>query len=145
MNEHARILQVTKDAPIGTLLSIDDSRVDQILTRRILERTGAVRDLIQFQDPEQALEFLARPDRPEIDLILLDVNMPRMNGFEFLEAATARFGPTFARCVVVMLTTSLDPADRSRADRFDVVRAYLTKPLEDGDVPGLIDLAQTRD
>jgi len=130
--------------PIGTIMAVDDSRFDQMLTKRVLDRTGAVKSLLQFQDPEQALAFLQQEERPDIDIILLDVNMPRMSGFEFLEAATKLCGPNFAGCVVVMLTTSLDPADRVRADSFDVVKDYFTKPLEDGDVYRLAGLAQGR-
>ncbi len=60
--------------------------------------------------------------------------MPRMNGFEFLEAAAERFGPQFAKVVVIMLTTSLNPGDRQRAEAFEVVREFLNKPLTVEDV-----------
>ena len=55
--------------------------------------------------------------------------MPRMNGFEFLDAATAEFGNDFTRVAVIMLTTSISDADRQQAGRYDVVKDYINKPL----------------
>ncbi|KIC19981.1 histidine kinase [Leisingera sp. ANG-Vp] len=108
---------------------IDDEQADQMMYRRVLKRSGMVRDQISFQYADEALAYLKKEDREEIDLILLDINMPRMNGFEFLEAATAELGPAFAKAVVVMLTTSIDPRDRERAEKFSVVRKFINKPL----------------
>ncbi|MGP6086391.1 response regulator [Antarctobacter jejuensis] len=114
---------------IGTLMIIDDNVVDQKLYARLIKRSGRVTTLLEFLMATDALEFLAKPDCPAIDVILLDINMPRMNGFEFLEAATARFGPGFAKAAVIMLTTSISDQDRKRAAQFDVVRDYFQKPL----------------
>lgn len=108
---------------------IDDSEIDQRLYQRIISRSGVDWEVEMFTFADEALERLrAAPDQT-IDLIFLDINMPRMNGFEFLEAATAELGSAFAKVVVAMLTTSLDPADHQRAKTFSVVKDYITKPL----------------
>ena len=125
---------------IETVMIVDDDRFDQMLSKRVLERSGMVRTIIQFQSPEQAVAYLAGKNRPNIDIILLDIIMPRMNGFEFLEAATRDCGPDFACCVVVMLTTSLDPMDLARAKQFSMIKDYFSKPLELADVPKLASL-----
>ncbi|UWR24110.1 response regulator [Sulfitobacter sp. S190] len=109
---------------------VDDERIDQMMYRRILERSGMTESIVGFTYAEQALEYLLDPDSPAVDLILLDINMPRMTGFEFLEAACERLGERFSASVVIMLTTSLNPKDQARAASFDVVRAYVNKPLE---------------
>ena len=78
---------------------------------------------------DEALVFLRSPTRPKIDAILLDIRMPRMDGFEFLEAATAEFGDQFTDIVVIMLTTSVSEADKKRAQSYSVVKEYINKPL----------------
>ncbi len=114
---------------IDCLMMIDDSEIDQRLFKRLIGRSGLVRETIGFTMAEEALDHLARTDRKAVDAILLDINMPRMNGFEFLEAAKARFGDNFARVVVVMLTTSLAEQDVQRAAATGVVTDYFNKPL----------------
>ena len=120
MNAHVKI---------GTAMLLDDEVFDQKHYHRILERSGMVENIVGFLYPDEALEYLRQKDRPEIDVLFLDINMPRLNGFEFLEAATKEFGNDFARTVVIMLTTSLDPEDEARARHFSVVKEYFNKPL----------------
>ncbi len=117
-------------APQGlTVMTIDDNEFDQLLNRRVLERAGVFGEILQFYLGTDALDYFRSPHAQDIDLILLDVNMPGMTGFEFLERAVAELGPEFAKCVVIMLTTSLDPRDLANARRFEIVRDYLGKPL----------------
>lgn len=108
---------------------IDDNEIDQRLYRRLIARSGRVGAVHSFAMAADALEFLGQRDRPKIDVILLDINMPRMNGFEFLQEATTRFGPGLASSVIIMLTTSLLGNDRDRAFSSGLVRDYLDKPL----------------
>ena len=110
-------------------MTVDDEKVDQMLYRRILERSGLVDKVLAFRRAADALVYLKQPDREGVDVILLDVNMPQMNGFEFLETAVAELGDNFVNGVVIMLTTSLNPEDKARALRFNVVRDCLDKPL----------------
>lgn len=122
---------MSDDYKIKTLMSIDDSEIDQMVYKRIIKRSGVVENVITFQLAEDALDYLMSDDREEIDVILLDINMPRMNGFEFLEAATAKLGDDFINCIVIMLTTSLNAQDERRAKEFGMVKSYLNKPLEE--------------
>lgn len=114
---------------IKKALLIDDTDIDQKLYRRILERSKIVDDVTSFTYAEDALEYLRTNPSEEIDVIFLDINMPKMNGFEFLEASVAELGEKFAHVVIVMLTTSLNPGDRERAEQFSIVRDFINKPL----------------
>ena len=115
--------------PIGTAMLIDDEVIDQKMYRRIIKRSGLVGKTLSFRGADHAFDYLRNHPDEQIDLILLDINMPRMSGFEFLERATHDLGPNFAKVCIVMLTTSLDPSDREYAESFDVVRDFLNKPL----------------
>ena len=114
---------------IRNAMVIDDDEVNRIAHKRVIERSGRIGNVVAFDDAEDAIAFLRRRDRPDIDVIFLDIHMPRMSGFEFLKAAAAEFRDLFARTVVVMLTSSIDPADRRQAMACGAVRAFFNKPL----------------
>jgi CheY-like chemotaxis protein len=113
---------------IETLIYIDDDEIDQMILSRIASRDQRVKNLIGFQMAEDALIFLRNQPLRKVDAILLDINMPKMNGFDFLEAATQEFGDNFAKVVVVMLTTSLLPEDKKRAFSYSSVKGFFEKP-----------------
>ena len=125
---------------INTVMSIDDCALDQILYKRIINRSEMVENVISFQLATEALAYLKSADCEKIDVILLDINMPRMNGFEFLEQAFEDLGSDFAKYIVIMLTTSLNPADTLRAKEFGVVKLFLNKPLRKEDLESIAGL-----
>lgn len=127
---------------IHRTLLIDDAEIDQKMYQRILKRSGLTEEVIAFTYADEALEFLRSETAGTVDLILLDINMPRMDGFEFLDAATRELGEAFAHVVIVMLTTSLEPRDRARAADFEVVRDFINKPLTVDHVQRAAELVQ---
>lgn len=115
--------------PLERVILIDDGTLENRLHQRLIERSGLVKEVLTFDMAEKALAFFRAPDALPAELILLDINMPRMDGFEMIDAALAEFGKAFEDTPVAFLTTSLNPQDRSKAACYGMVRAYLGKPL----------------
>lgn len=128
---------------LNRIVLIDDSEPDLIYSRIVLERSGIARDVRAFESAREALDWLLAPACTGADLILLDINMPGMDGFEFLDALRqARAGQPDKRWgQVVMLTSSPDPGDRARAAAYPCVTGYLVKPLNQAAAQTLPDAA----
>ncbi len=112
------------------VMIIDDSEADLLFTQIVLERSGRPWRVLPFESARDALGFLTSQAETAVELILLDINMPAMNGFEFLDAYEQLRSGHQARAVVVMLTSSPDPGDRARAMSFASVRGYVQKPID---------------
>ena len=106
------------------VLIVDDSALMRKLFSQLFSRNGL--EVVTARDGEEAIDVAVR-EKP--DVITLDINMPKMNGFEFLEEAVTRFGTDFCRKIVVMLTSSLDARDVARAKACSAIDSYVNKPL----------------
>ena len=126
--------------PIKRVLIVDDNVIEQRLCEMVIKRTGLVEEVKTFIYAQDVLDYLSADPMPAVDCVLLDINMPRMTGFEFLQVATDQLGPEFVKVVVVMLTTSLDQEDRRTAQRFPVVRDFFSKPLSRDHIHRLAEL-----
>ncbi len=109
------------------ILLIEDDQVDVMNVQRAFERNKILNPLYLAGDGIEALEMLRNGRVPaERRIILLDLNMPRMNGIEFLRALRA--DPALAPSPVIVLTTSND--ERDRVDAYNLnVAGYLLKPV----------------
>jgi CheY-like chemotaxis protein len=113
------------------ILLVEDSPSDVRMTRDALADAKVLNDLHVVEDGEQALRFLHREgefaDAPRPDLLLLDLNLPRISGLQVLEHVKS--DPALRRIPVAVLTTSAEDRDVLAAyDRH--VNCYLTKPID---------------
>lgn len=119
------------------LLIIDDDDIDATALRRALQKLKLANPLYRAKDGLEALEILRNGVIPSPYIILLDINMPRMNGIEFLEALRA--DPDLTHAVVFVLTTSKSDEDILAAYR-EHVAGYLLKQRMDSDFLQVISL-----
>ncbi|GAB5521315.1 MAG: response regulator [Rhodothermales bacterium] len=117
---------------LNTLLLIDDNEADNFLHTLVIEEAQVAQEVVAVQSGYEALDYLTTKTNgayPQPDVIFLDVNMPRMNGWEFLAAYDKLSETQKGDVVVVMLTTSLNPDDREAAEKNPNIRRFENKPL----------------
>lgn len=110
------------------ILIIDDNEADQFYNEMVFEDYASDITLHKAYDGEEALAQL-RSESINPDLILLDINMPGMNGHEFLEHWTEK--NTREIPVIVMLTSSAQSIDKDKAMHYKCVQDYMVKPIND--------------
>jgi len=112
-----------------SILLIDDNAADNRYNQIILEEMNIVDKIEIAENGLEALKMLENPDQPQPELILLDINMPKMNGWEFLEAYKKLDKDEKNKKIVMILTTSMNPEDKAKADQSQRVSEFNIKPL----------------
>ncbi|MCW7468642.1 response regulator [Leptospira kanakyensis] len=111
---------------------IDDDQIYQFTTKKIISNAGIKGDVLVFSDAENALDFfqtevLNKDQLP--DIIFLDINMPLMDGWQFLDAF-GKILPKFPKSIEVFLvSSSVDTADTDRAAKIPIISGYIFKPF----------------
>jgi CheY-like chemotaxis protein len=109
------------------IMLVDDDDVDAIITQRAVNELKITNELVRRVDGEDALEYLRNESNPRPCVILLDLNMPRMNGFEFLKVI--KVDNILKKIPIVVLTTS--DVDQNILDSFGLgVAGYIVKPVD---------------
>lgn len=119
------------------LLMVEDDDIDATALKRALRKLKLLNPVYRARDGLEAMELLRNGEVPTPYLILLDLNMPRMNGLEFLEALRA--DPDLTHSVVFVLTTSKSDEDIISAYR-EHVAGYLLKQEMDNDFLQVVSL-----
>lgn len=120
---------------------VDDSKTDRYLVKRRLSRFEAFEEVLEEPAGDTFLEnYFNGHGAADIGdrtlLVIMDINMPRMSGFETVEAMQKRRaeGKGPRSCVVLMFTSSENPKDLEKAKNFEIVKGYITKPLDNDDI-----------
>lgn len=117
---------------LSCVLLVDDSPADLFLHRLVLEEEGCAEVIHEATNGARALEWLRAAhagEYPVPELVFLDINMPVLDGWGFLEKATSENLVGEGTVVVAMLSTSSAPRDRARATSIPSVVDHLAKPL----------------
>jgi CheY-like chemotaxis protein len=122
------------------VLLVDDDPIFNMIHQKLLERTGMVTEVSSALNGEEAInlfnEYFAGT-RSFPDVVLLDLNMPVMDGFSFLEAMKRIPTTKFQRTKVVVVTSSSDPRDIERANAYGV-DGFFTKPISEDSLRSIL-------
>lgn len=110
-----------------SILLIDDDASINYLNKIVIEQAGIDADIIDYTEPQKALARLQSGELTP-DIILLDVNMPLMDGWEFM-SSLKQFPASFKAPKIILLTSSINPSDESRALSDTLIDAFHSKPL----------------
>lgn len=119
----------------STVMLIDDSEIDNFINQKMIEGCNIAERIYIHTSSKSALEFLKNLERtpdcpPHLipQIIFLDINMPIMDGFQFLDEFD-KLSEIFKKVKVVMLTTSINPFDIERSTQNKYIVKYINKPL----------------
>ncbi len=116
---------------LSRVIVVDDCDADQFISKIIINRYDSNIEVLQAYDGEEALDILdSQENKPQV--IFLDINMPRMDGHEFLKIYSERKDQQAP--VVVMLTSSSQERDKESCRTHQCVKQYLEKPLKKEDL-----------
>jgi CheY-like chemotaxis protein len=123
--------QMVRNSMKKKILLIDDDQIFHYLHSKVIALAGIEADIITAGHGLEALEIITKMIERDEELpteIFIDLNMPNMNGFEFIRAINDFDFPVKDRMKMVVVTSSVNAADREIADQLGI-KYYLTKPL----------------
>ncbi|EOZ95510.1 Two-component response regulator [Indibacter alkaliphilus LW1] len=113
--------------PYKSVILVDDDPINNLINKRLITKLSISEKVEEFLEAEKALQKLRSLDPNEQTLILLDINMPVMNGWDFLNVYLKEFPDR--KDQIFMLSSSIDLQDRQKAMEFSVVKGFVEKPL----------------
>lgn len=120
---------------------VDDDEIYKFTVNKTIELKKLARKVLFFSDGEEALDFMmdnVGNNHHLPDIIFLDINMPVMDGFQFMEEFVKLKPKVGKKIVIYMVTSSVDPLDISRAKKIADISDYLIKPINPDQLSALV-------
>jgi CheY-like chemotaxis protein len=124
-----------KEKKYRAVMLIDDNEIDNLINQKMIESASITEYIYIHTGAKSAIEFLRNMEKLDLadkvlpDIIFLDIDMPLMDGFQFLDEFEKLSQSTKKKSRIVMLTSSINPQDFNRSKKYVNVKLYLNKPL----------------
>ena len=118
---------------IPDFIVVDDDEISNIICEIFIKEILPTADIRSFTDPEvgvRHIESTYQLNAPTETILILDINMPKMSGWQFLDEIQGIFGSKI-NCIkkIFMLSSSVDPLDKQKSNHHELVTGYIEKPL----------------
>jgi len=131
-------------AKYKAVMLIDDNEIDNLINQKMIEAADITENIYTHTGAKSAIEFLRNLEKLEgvaenilPEVIFLDIDMPLMDGFQFLDEFEKLGSNTKDKCKIVMLTSSINPQDVNKSKNYLYVKKYINKPLSQENLENL--------
>jgi CheY-like chemotaxis protein len=114
---------------LNKILLVDDEEASNFLNQIVIRQSKVAGEVVAYEKAKDALDYITEQQKQgdSPDLVFLDINMPIMNGWDFMDEY-AKIAPD-ANTKIIMLTSSINPNDKERASKIGQITGFRSKPL----------------